>query len=62
MKNLNEQIEAQQLISNINMMREKIGIAPADFKYLWKQSVEWLRNEQDTTIQHYNEAIKNANK
>jgi hypothetical protein len=59
MKNTNQQIEAQSLIININAMRRLIGVSEIDFNYLWKKSVEWLRNEQETTIQHYNEALKN---
>jgi hypothetical protein len=55
------QQEKQQLIININTMREKIGVNKAAFEYLWSKSVEYLRNEQETTIKHYNEALKNAN-
>jgi hypothetical protein len=61
-KTFNEQVEAQSLITNINLMRLKIGVPASDFDYLWKQSIEWLRNEQETLIQHYNEALKNGSK
>lgn len=60
MKTLNEQIEAQQLISNINLMRQKIGVQPYTFENLWSRSVDWLRAEQDSTIKHYNEAVRNV--
>jgi hypothetical protein len=58
-ESIDVQIEKQQLIVNINMMREKIGLSRSSFEYLWEQSLEWLRNEQETTIQHYNEALRN---
>jgi hypothetical protein len=58
-ESIDVQIEKQQLIVNINMMREKIGVSRSSFEYLWEQSLEWLRNEQETTIQHYNEALRN---
>ena len=61
-KTFDEQVEAQSLITNINLMRIKIGVPASDFNYLWKQSIEWLRNEQETLIQHYNEAVKNSSK
>jgi len=59
MTNFSVEVEKQQLIVNINMMRQKIGVKPSDFNYLWAKDVEWLRNEQENTINHYNEAIKN---
>ena len=53
------QAEKQTLITNINMMRSLIGVGESDFNYLWAKSVEWLREEQDSTIEHYNNALKN---
>lgn len=57
-----EQIEKQTLIVNINMMRNKIGLNSSDFNYLWKQTPEKLREQQNSLIEHYNQAVKNANK
>lgn len=56
------QVEKQQLIVNINMMRNKIGLNSSDFNYLWKQTPETLREQQNSLIEHYNQAVKNANK
>lgn len=53
------QSEKQTLISNINTMRRIIGVNAHDFNYLWNKSVDWLRNEQESTIEHYNQALKN---
>jgi len=58
-KSFEQQVEAQQLISNINTMRSVIGLTPLDFNYLWKQSIEWLRKEQEIAIEQYNQALKN---
>lgn len=55
------QVEKQGLITNINMMRRLINVGESDFNYLWAKSVEWLRNEQNSTIEHYNNALKNRN-
>ena len=63
MKNLKtfaEEVEAQQLITNINLMRLKIGVSIHSFNFLYKKSIEELRSEQESTILHYNEAIKNS--
>ena len=59
MKTQQELIEAQQLIVNINMMREKIGVTKSDFNFLYSKSIDELRIIQEQTIQHYNQAIKN---
>jgi hypothetical protein len=59
---LNEQIEKQALISNINGMRAIIGLTQSDFNYLWRQTPETLREQQNSLIEHYNQAAKNANK
>ena len=59
MENFSKQAEKQQLILNINMMRENIGVSKHNFDFLWRKTVEYLREEQETTIKHYNEAIKN---
>lgn len=56
------QSEKQTIIANINMMRDMIGVSRSSFDYLWNKDIEWLRNEQETTIQHYNEAVKNKKK
>ena len=47
------------IISTINMMRNKIGLPDSSFDFLFKKSVEELEEIRDTTIQHYNEAIRN---
>ena len=60
MENFNEQVEKQGLIININLMREKIGVSKHSFEWLWSKDVEWLRNEQESTISHYNEALRNT--
>jgi hypothetical protein len=61
-KTFNEQVEAQGLIVNISLMRQRIGVSAYDFDFLWSKDLEWLRNEQETTLKHYNEAILNMQK
>lgn len=54
------QVEKQGLISNINTMRTIIGVEPITFNFLWKKDVQWLRDEQESTIAHYNNAVNNS--
>lgn len=56
------QVEKQQLIVNINGMRAKIGLTPTDFNHLWKQTPETLREQQNSLIEHYNQAVSNGSK
>ena len=52
-------VEKQSLIVNINMMREAIGIERSNVEWLLSKPVEYLREEQDSSIKHYNQAIAN---
>ena len=62
MESFEIQAEKQLLITNINMMIEKIGKEQRPFSYLYSKDLKWLRLEQDRIIQHYNVAIKNSAK
>jgi hypothetical protein len=50
------------VINNIINMRMKIGTSAPSYQWLDKKSLNELREEQDTTIEHYNQAIKNMKK
>ena len=52
-------VEKQGLIVNINTMREAIGVERSNVEWLLSKSVEYLREEQDSSIKHYNQAIAN---
>lgn len=58
-----DKIQAQQVIININMMRKEIGVQPlTDIEWvLNNRTLEYLREEQDSLIRHYNQAINNSN-
>lgn len=60
METTNEQILKVDIISTINMMRTKIGINQSDFDFLFKKSIAELEEIRDSTILHYNQAIKNS--
>lgn len=47
-------------IINIQEMRRKIGISVPSTKYLLTKSYDWLHEEQNSTIEHYNQALKNS--
>lgn len=58
MKTIHEQIEAQQIISNINIMMEKTKSPGIEFKILWKKSINELRAIQEDSIKKYNLFLK----
>ena len=49
------------VISNINSMRRLIGIGELDLKHSLKRSYDSLFEEQNSTIEHYNQALSNGN-
>ena len=55
-------IQKQVAISNINLMRQKIGLYPHDFDFLFSKRIESLRLIQSSLIEHYNQAIINRYK
>jgi hypothetical protein len=56
---IDEKIEAMTVITNIQAMRRMIGVTEISVEHYLSKSIEDLREEQDSTIKHYNEALKN---
>ena len=49
------------VISNIQNMRKIIGLKESSFEFLLKKSYDELHEEQNSLIEHYNQAIRNKN-
>jgi transcriptional regulatory protein LevR len=49
------------VISNINTMRRIIGVSELDLNHNLKRSYDDLFEEQNNTIEHYNQALNNKN-
>jgi hypothetical protein len=47
------------VISNINSMRRIIGVGELDLKHSLKRNYDDLFEEQNSTIEHYNQALNN---
>jgi len=61
---MENQVTPQQMdvICNLQMMYQKIGIKGHSFEYLSKKSFDELFEMQNEMIVHYNQAIKNQSK
>ena len=47
------------VINNIQEMQRKIGVVVSTFEWLYKKSYDELHEEQNSLIEHYNQAINN---
>ena len=55
-----EDIHKSTVISNIRSMQKTIGVGVSSFEWLRAKTYDDLSEEQNSLIEHYNQAISNA--
>ena len=57
-----EEIYKMPVVSNIQSMQKAIGVTISSTEWLNKKTYDELHEEQNSLIEHYNDAVKNKSK
>ena len=57
-----QDVHKMTVICNIQQMQRIIGVSISDTNLLLRKSYEELSRQQNITIEHYNQAVRNAAK